>query len=203
MKKLDHKKELKHLYKPSAKEVMEVDVPQMNFLKIDGAGDPNTSKAFQQAIEALFSVSYTLKFMIKRGELGIDYSVMPPEGLWWADDLMAFRENRKDEWIWKLIMMQPDFITKDLYLEAMEQVKKKKDLPALPKMRLEPFHEGRAAQIMHIGSYSEEAPTIEKVHSYIRDKGFQISGKHHEIYLSDIRRTVPKRLKTVIRQPMD
>lgn len=203
MKKLDHKKELKHLYKPSAKEVMEVDVPQMNFLKIDGAGDPNTSKAFQQAIEALFSVSYTLKFMIKRGELGIDYSVMPPEGLWWADDLMAFRENRKDEWIWKLIMMQPDFITKDLYLEAMEQVKKKKDLPALPKMRLEPFHEDRAAQIMHIGSYSEEAPTIEKVHSYIRDKGFQISGKHHEIYLSDIRRTVPKRLKTVIRQPMD
>lgn len=203
MKKLDHKKELKHLYKPSAKEVMEVDVPQMNFLKIDGAGDPNTSKAFQQAIEALFSVSYTLKFMIKRGELGIDYSVMPPEGLWWADDLMAFRENRKDEWIWKLIMMQPDFITKDLYLEAMEQAKKKKDLPALPKMRLEPFHEGRAAQIMHIGSYSEEAPTIEKVHSYIRDKGFQISGKHHEIYLSDIRRTVPKRLKTVIRQPMD
>ena len=201
MKKIDYKKELKHLYRPSAKEVVVVDVPAMNFLMIDGAGDPNTTPFFQEATEALFAISYGLKFMIKKGEQQIDYGVMPLEGLWWTDDMAQFSVEKKGDWLWTLMMMQPAFVTPELFAEAVEQVKKKKNPAALPLMRFEAFAEGKAAQIMHIGPFSEEGPTIEKVHAFINENGGQLSGKHHEIYLSDIRRAAPEKWKTVIRQP--
>ena len=202
MEKIDYKKELKHLYKPSAKKVEVVDVPTMNFLMIDGEGDPNRSESFQDAIEVLYPLSYTLKFMVKKGEIGIDYRVMPLEGLWWADDMSSFSAGNKDAWKWTLMIMQPDFITKGMVQEAMEEVKTKKDPVSLPMVRFESFSEGKAAQIMHIGPFSEEGPTIEKVHSFIEENGSRRRGRHHEIYLSDMRRTAPEKWKTIIRQPI-
>ncbi len=202
MKKIDYKKDLKHLYKPSPKKVEIVEVPQMNFLMIDGQGDPNTSREFQDAVETLYSLSYTLKFMIKKGASEIDYGVLPLEGLWWADDMSQFITGNKETWKWTLMIMQPEFVTTKLFNEAIEQVRKKKNPAALAKVRFESYPEGKAAQIMHLGPFSEEGPTIEKVHRFIEENGFKRTGKHHEIYLSDIRKAAPEKWKTVVRQPM-
>jgi len=202
MKKIDFKKELKHLYGVSAKKVEAVEVPQMNFLMIDGEGDPNTAESYGNAIEALYSLSYALKFMVKKGEWGIDYGVMPLEGLWWADDMSAFTSGNKDAWKWTMMIMQPEFITPDMVESARQEVGRKKNPVALPLIRFEAFKEGKAAQIMHIGPFSEEGPTIEKVHAFIENTGSRRRGKHHEIYLSDIRRAAPEKWKTIIRQPL-
>ncbi len=201
MAKIDFKKELKHLYNPSAKKVEIVDVPMMKFLLIDGAGDPNTAQEYKDAVEALFAVSYALKFMVKK-EKGVDYGVLPLEGLWWTDDMAQFSMENKDAWKWTSMIMQPEYVTEDLVSKALEQVEKKKNPPALPKIRFESFHEGLSAQIMHIGPYSAEGPTIDRLHSFIKENGYELKGKHHEIYLSDPRRSSPERMKTVIRQPM-
>jgi hypothetical protein len=202
MEKINYKKELKYLYGPSAKKVEIVDVPKMNFLMVDGEGDPNTSQAFQDAIDVLYPLSYTLKFMIKKGEIGIDYGVLPLEGLWWADDMTSFSVENKDGWNWTLMIMQPEVVTKEMVQEAIEKTKLKKNPVSLPLVRFESFSEGKAAQIMHIGPFSEEGPTVEKVHSLIKENGSQRTGKHHEIYLSDIRRAASEKWKTIIRQPM-
>ena len=202
MEKIDYKKELKHLYKPSDKKVEVIEVPQMNFLMIDGEGDPNTSQSFQDAIDGLYPLSYTLKFMIKKGEIGIDYGVLPLEGLWWVDDMSLFNIENKENWKWTLMIMQPELVKKEMVAKATEEVRKKKKPVALPLVRFESFAEGKAAQIMHIGPFSEEGPTIEKVHSFIEDSGSKRIGKHHEIYLSDIRRAASEKWKTIIRQPM-
>jgi hypothetical protein len=202
MEKIDYKKEFKHLYKPSSKKVETVDVPEWNFLMVDGKGDPNKSQAFQDAIEALYALSYTLKFMIKRGEEGIDYGVLPLEGLWWADDMSSFKEGRKDDWYWTLMIMQPELVTEEKVQQAIEQVREKKDPVSLSLVRFETFREGKAAQTMHIGPFSEEGPAIEKVHAFIEENGCRRRGKHHEIYLSDVRRAAPEKWKTIVRQPM-
>lgn len=202
MEKIDYKKQLKHLYNPSAMKVEIVDVPQMNFLMIDGEGDPNTSQSFSDAIEALYSVSYTLKFMVKKGKIGVDYGVLPLEALWWADDMSAFNTGKKDAWKWTLMIMQPEFITLKMVKEAIEEADRKKKSVSLPLVRFVTFKEGKSAQIMHIGPFSEEGPTIEKVHLFIENSGSTRVGKHHEIYLSDIRRAAPEKWKTIVRQPM-
>ena len=202
MKKVNLKKEMKDLYGPSAKKISIVDVPQMNFLMIDGTGDPNISQPYQEAIEALYSVSYPLKFMAKKGELAIDYGVMPLEGLWWVDDMSRFTVEDKSDWKWTAMMMQPEFITAEAVSEAISQVSKKKQLPALADLRFEAYTEGTAAQILHLGPFSDEGPTVEQLHQFIEAEGYELSGRHHEIYLSDFRRTAPERLKTIIRQPM-
>ena len=201
MEKIDYKKELKHLYRPTTKKVEVVEVPKMNFLMIDGDGGPN-HPTFQNAIEVLFPLSYTLKFMIKKSDIGIDYGVLPLEGLWWADDMSSFIKDKKDDWMWTLMIMQPELVKKEMVVKAIEEVRKKKNPVALPLVRFESFSEREVAQIMHIGPFSEEGPTVEKVHTFIENSSKQLSGKHHEIYLSDIRRTAPARLKTIIRQPM-
>ena len=207
MKKIDFKKELIHLYVPTKKEVVTVEVPELSFLMIDGEGDPNTSQEYQDAIEALFSVSYDIKFSIKKGSLAIDYGVMPLEGLWWVDDMSKFNINVKNDWKWTAMIMQPsneEFgICQNRVDASVKRVKEKKDLPALPKLRYEKYEEGLSAQIMHLGPFSEEGPTIEKIHDYIKENGYKQKGKHHEIYLSDFRRAVPEKLKTVIRQPFE
>ncbi len=201
MSKIDYKKELKEFYRPSAKKVAEVDIPKMNFLMVDGNGAPETTE-YKEAIEVLYSVSYTLKFMIKKGEIGIDYGVLPLEGLWWADDMSDFINDNKSKWIWTMMIMQPELVTKDLVQAAIHQVKDKKNLSAIDKVRFEPFQEGKCAQTLHVGPFSEEGPTVERVHSFIAECGSELIGKHHEIYLTDIRRAAPKNWKTVIRQPM-
>ena len=201
MEKIDYKNELKHLYRPTTKKVEIVEVPKMNFIMIDGDGGPN-HPTFQNAIEVLFPLSYTLKFMIKKSDIGIDYGVLPLEGLWWADDMSSFIKDKKDDWKWTLMIMQPELVKKEMVVKAIEEVRKKKNPVALPLVRFESFSEGKVAQIMHIGPFSEEGPTVEKVHTFIGNSGRQRSGKHHEIYLSDIRRAAPEKLKTIIRQPM-
>ena len=201
MEKIDLKKDLKQLYQPSAKEVVQVKVPTFKFLMIDGEGDPNTAPEYAQAIEALFAVSYTAKFMVKKGPQDMDYAVMPLEGLWWADDKSAFVIKDKTKWKWTMMIMQPHFATNEIIEAAIAEVKKKKKLPAIDKLRLENFSEGRCAQILHIGPFSEEGPTIARIHEFI-DAHTSRTGKHHEIYLSDIRRADPKKWKTIIRQPM-
>ncbi|MCP4627851.1 MAG: hypothetical protein GY850_30685 [bacterium] len=163
MEKINFKKEMKHLYQPSAKEVIQVDVPSMNYLMIDGEGDPNTSQAFSDAAEALFAVSYAVKFMIKKGPLAIDYGVMPLEGLWWADEMSKFSIEDKSNWKWTLMMMQPDFISKEIVDRAISNVRKKKNPASRSKMRFEALSEGKCAQILHVGPFAEEGPTIEKV----------------------------------------
>ncbi len=201
---LDLRKQFKSLYHPSAKEVAIVDVPAMQFLMVDGTGDPNTAQAYTDAIAALYGVAFPLKFLIKK-EKAVDYPVMALEGLWWAPDMQAFGTGHKESWLWTMMFMQPAVVTQDLFEQVRKQVKHKKPSPALAKMRLEGFHEGLSAQILHIGPFSAEAPTIAKVHAFIEDHGYTFHGteqKHHEIYLSDPRRAAPEKWRTVIRQPI-
>lgn len=201
MKKIDLKKELKHLYQPSVNQVVQVDVPPFQFLMIDGQGDPNTSREYTEAVESLFSVSYTVKFMIKKGQQHIDYAVMPLEGLWWADDMSAFVANDRAQWKWTMMIMQPSFVSEAVIKTAMAEVTRKKALPAVSNLRLKTFSEGMCAQVLHVGPFSEEGPTIEKVHEFIASRGTR-TGKHHEIYLSDIRKADPAKWRTIVRQPM-
>lgn len=202
MAKVDLRKELKPLYLPSAKAIAEVRVPAFTFLMVDGQGDPNHSADYTEAVEALFTVSYTAKFRVKKAAGGCDYAVMPLEGLWWADDLEAFHSGDRASWRWTIMILQPDFVPHAVLQSAIDEAAKKKILPALPRLRIERFEEGRCAQVLHVGPFSEEGPVIERLHAYIEERG-RLRGKHHEIYLSDIRRAAPARWKTVIRQPME
>ncbi len=202
---LDLRKQLKYLYRPSAKKFSSVDVPPMNFLMIDGVGNPNTSQDFKDAMEALYGLSYTLKFGVKLGKYGkkkYDYPVMALEGLWWMDDMREFSIERKDDWKWTVMIMQPDIITPDLVELARADLIKKKNPAAASQIRFECYAEGLSAQIMYIGPFADEGPTIQRLHDFIHESGHQLRGKHHEIYISDPRRTAPEKLKTVIRQPM-
>ena len=202
MEKLDLKKKWKHLYQPPATAITAVDLPPLTYLMVDGEGDPNTSKTFEQAIEALYSLSYTLKFSLKKGPKPVDYGVMPLEGLWWADDPRAFHQMDKSTWKWTAMILQPDFIERSQVDAAFEEVRRKKNPAALDKVRLETLEEGRAAQILYVGPFADEGPTIQRIHDFIYAAGKQLCGKHHEIYLSDPRRTAPEKLRTIIRQPM-
>ena len=200
MKKIDYKKELKEFYGPKAGRVVTVDIPAMNFLMVDGQGDPDTGEQFGPAVEALYALSYAVKFMVKKGEQQLDYGVMPLEGLWWADDMSAFSVEDKSSWKWTAMIMQPPPVTAGLVAAATEQVRKKKNPASLPLVRFESFAEGRAVQTLHVGSFEHEGPAIEALHRHIEENGGRIAGKHHEIYLSDIRRAAPEKWKTVIRQ---
>jgi hypothetical protein len=201
MGKVDLKKDLQHLYRASAKAPVEVTVPPLRYLMVDGKGDPNDSPSYAEAVEALFSVAYTAKFMIKKGPQAIDYAVMPLEGLWWADDLNAFIANDRSQWLWTMMILQPDFVSDTTLEAALGAVRKKKPNPGLARLRIETFAEGKCAQILHVGPFTEEGPTIERLHAFI-DAQSGLRGKHHEIYLSDIRRAAPAKWKTLIRQPM-
>jgi hypothetical protein len=197
--KIDLKKELKTLYNPPSKEVSFVDVPDLNFLLVDGQGAPS-SQQYTDAVQTLYPLAYALKFMIKKAK-AIDYGVMPLEGLWWMDNMTQFNVDSKDKWKWTAMIMQPKYVTETDFNAAVEQVKKK-NLPVINKVRFECFHEGKAAQILHNGPYSAEAPNIQKIHTAIKAAGHQLSGKHHEIYLNNPAATAPEKLKTVLRQPM-
>lgn len=202
MDKIDLKKELKEFYWNSKKEIRIVKVPPMNFLMIDGKGDPNDSEEYMDAIQSLYSLAYTIKFSLKK-ESEIDYGVMPLEGLWWTDDMREFSEDNKKIWKWTVMIMQPKFVTQKIFSKCFEDVRKKKNLQSLSKIRFEKYGEGLSAQIMYVGPYSDEGPTIMKVHDFIKEKGYELKGKHHEIYLGDPRRTKPEKLKTIIRQPIE
>jgi hypothetical protein len=200
MAKRDFKKELKHLYQPSKKEFSVVDVPPMNFLMIDGRGDPNNNPDFQKGMDALYGMVYTIKFALK--PQGVEFVVPPSEALWWMEDMSEFSLETKHRWEWTMMIMQPDEVTQEIVAAAQQELARKKDPPALSKLRYERFHEGLSVQIMYIGAYADEGPTIARMHDFIKESGYDFNGKHHEIYLGDPRRTKPERLKTVIRQPV-
>ncbi|NOR63519.1 MAG: hypothetical protein GQ535_13620 [Rhodobacteraceae bacterium] len=199
--KLDLKKQHKDIYAPSAKKVATLSLGPMNYLMVDGTGAPE-SPAYARAVTALFAVSYTMKFIIKKGPSAQDYAVMPLEGLWWADDMAHFTSGRdKSQWKWTMMIRQPDFITQADIDMALTAAAKKKNPPDVAGLRFETFTEGPCCQIMHIGPFEAEGPTIARVHAEIGAAGHSLSGKHHEVYLSDIRRAAPAKWRTILRQP--
>jgi hypothetical protein len=201
MQRVDYKDEFRSLYRPSGEEPTLVEVPPFEYLMVDGAGDPNTSESFQDAVETLYPLAYEIRSLVKsRQELAM--VVMPLEGLWWADDESAFTEGRKDDWEFTLLVMQPDPVTESLVAEARERLADARDLPALSEVRFDTYEEGLAAQILHVGSFETEGPTVERLHAFVREEGYGLRGTHHEVYLSDMRRTDPEKLRTVIRQPV-
>ncbi|MCK5054958.1 MAG: GyrI-like domain-containing protein [Anaerolineales bacterium] len=203
MTKIDFKKEWKHLYNPPKTKFTIIDVPKMQFLMVDGHGDPNTAKEYQDAIEALYGVAYKMKFISKK-VLERDYVVPPLEGLWWAEDMESFSSARdKSQWDWTMMIMTPEWITGELFVDAIEQVRGGKNPAALDKVHLQDYQEGLSVQIMHIGSFDDEGPVLAEMHDeFIPANGYTENGKHHEIYLSDFRKVSPEKLKTVLRQPV-
>ena len=201
MSKLDLRKELKQFYTAGKKPSI-IDVPLGKFLTITGRGEPGGS-SYQAALNALYGLAYTLKFKCKAE--GRDFTVMTLEGLWWWDDEGIFslaNAPPREEWNWKSMMRQPDFVTEEMLEEIRPQVREKRGIPEVDAVKLETFHEGLSAQVMHVGPYSEEGPTIERLHTFITENGYRMRGLHHEIYLSDPRRTAPERWRTIIRQPI-
>ncbi|MFX1451511.1 MAG: GyrI-like domain-containing protein [Promethearchaeota archaeon] len=201
--KVDFKKSMKKFYNPSAKEVVIVDIPEMQFLMIDGIGSPGDSQEYLDSIAALYPVAFKTKFLSKAK--GRDYVVPPLEGLWWADNMEDFKDGNRDKWKWTMMIMQPNWINQDIINEAVENtlITKPELKKTIATLRLEKFREGKAAQIMHLGPYSEEGPTVKKLHNFIKAQGGTFDGyckKHHEIYLSDPRKAKPENMKTVIRQ---
>ncbi len=201
MSKLDLRKELKQFYTARKKPVI-IDVPLGKFLTITGRGEPG-GEAYQAALNALYSVAYTVKFKSKKE--GRDFTVMTLESLWWWDmpATMLTEAPPREEWNWKSMIRQPDFMTKEMVEAAKEEAKSKKGLKEVDNVVLEVFEEGLSAQIMHVGPYSEEGPTIDRLHAFIAENGYMMRGLHHEIYLSDPRRTAPERWRTIIRQPIE
>ena len=201
MTKVDFKRLLKPLYAPTAAKFVEVDVPPMSFVKVDGFGNPNTVASYAQAVQSLYGVSFAMKFAAKN-TLDRDYVVPPLEGLWWADDPSAFVSRRKDEWRWTMMIMVPEFVTREMFDAAVAKTRDK--IGALPdSLRLEDYAEGPSLQILHVGSYDEEGPTLDMLHHDIMpERNLAFNGPHHEIYLSDPRKTVAAKLRTVLRQPV-
>jgi hypothetical protein len=202
MTRYDVKRELKQCYAPRNTDWALVDVPAQQFIAIDGCGDPNTSADYARAIEALYTVAYTIKFTSKTA-LGRDFVVGPLEGLWWSDRPEVFTTRAKDAWHWRMLISQPDWITDDLIDEAKQAALTKKGLPTIAEIRRETLKEGTSAQLLHVGPYDDEGPVLARLHrEYLAANNLRMSGHHHEIYLGDHRRTEPAKLKTILRQPV-
>jgi hypothetical protein len=198
----DVKKERKDLYAPKPGRFESVDVPQMGFLLIDGHGDPITSAAYREAVEGLYAASYAVRAVGKQA-LGRVHTVAPLEGLWSAADLAVFRTRDKSAWEWTMMIAQPDWITPEMVGSALAAARTSKQLPALDLVRFERCTEGRCVQLLHIGSYDDEGPALERLHEeFLPANGLVPVGRHHEIYLSDARRTEPAKLRTILRQPV-
>lgn len=198
--KTDFKKEIAAYSAPRGRFQI-VEVPSLQFLMIDGHGDPNDSPLYTESVAALYPLAYRLKFLSKR-ELDRDHVVMPLEGLWWADDMASFTSGRdKSQWDWTMMIMVPPEITAG----HLDRVRAEADAaPALARVRLERFDEGLCVQTLHVGSYDDEAPVLAAMHErFIPDEGLRMTGKHHEIYLGDPRRTAPEKLRTILRQPVE
>lgn len=194
----DIKVALKHLYAPKATDFVEVDVPPQPYLMVDGHGDPNTSSSYAEAIEALYATSYGCRFIAK-DTLGRVHTVGPLEALWWAENPADFVARNKANWSWTAMIAQPEWITQQMVDAAIA----KKPAAASGRVRLDQLVEGRSVQILHVGSYDDEAPTLARLHDdYMPSNGLTFNGHHHEIYLSDARRVQPAKLRTVLRQPV-
>lgn len=203
MTRYDIKRELKQCYAPRNRDWALVDVPAQRFIAVDGSGDPNTSAGYARAVEALYTVAYTIKFASKR-TLDGDFVVGPLEGLWWSDRPEVFTARDKDAWQWRMLISQPDWITEDFIDDAKQTALAKKDLPTIADVRYEPMHEGLCAQVLHIGPYDDEGPILAELHGeYLAANNLRMTGHHHEVYLGDPRRSAPAELRTVLRQPVE
>lgn len=201
MQTIDFKTDPAMFYNATAKSVQVVDVPPRHYLMIDGTGDPNTSGAYKAAVEALYTVAYTLRAALKAGT-GIAYTVMPLEGLWQVREGGDF-DDRAD-WLWTMMIFQPDGVTAELFAQAKLAARKKKpELAAtIDAMRLERLHEGLSVQILHVGPYATEPETLAKIMAFCEANGYLQNGRHHEIYLSDPRKITPEKMKTILREPV-
>lgn len=201
MAKIDFKKALKSLYSAPVGEFAPVEVPQMHFVKVDGEGDPNTAQAYRSAVEWLYGVSYAMKFAVKAA-LGKDYVVPPLEGLWWADDPASFITRQKDQWRWTMMIMVPELVAPDMFENAAAKTGRKLGQPP-QSLRLEPYDEGLSLQTLHVGSYDAEGPVLARLHGDVMpNRRMTFNGPHHEVYLSDPRKTESARLRTILRQPV-
>lgn len=198
--KIDIKKQHKHLF-ASKREPHLVEVPQLRYLMIDGKGSPDGA-AFQDAIGALYSTAYTAKSRLKTAGRA-DFVVPPLEALWWADDEYAFDENRRDEWQWTLMLIQPDHVSEEDIADALSALEKKRKATAAHGIiKTELLDEGQAVQCLHVGPYDSMGGAISTMQAFAESNGLELAGKHHDVYLSDPRRTAaPEKLKTVLRRP--
>lgn len=200
MGKIDYKVQLASLYQAAAQPVL-VEVPELGFVMIDGHGDPNSTSEYAEAVQALYAVSYAAKFAVKRA-VGLDYTVMPLEGLWSVPRAAEFAAASPSEWDWTLLIYQPEAVTEQVFSEAIAKASSKCGSEVLRRVRLEHFREGLAAQLLYTGPYAAEGPTIQALHAFIAEGGHQLTGRHHEIYLSDPRRVPVEKLRTILRQPV-
>jgi hypothetical protein len=196
---LDLRRQMPQLYSAPSTPVL-LEVPELSYLQVYGHGDPNTAPEYAEAVEALYAVAYAIRFALKRGPQGLDAAVMPLEGLWWTPDMSTFTTEDKSAWDWTLMIRVPDLIDAAAVDQARASAARKKPLPGLDRVGWASYTEGPSAQVLHVGPYSAEGPTVERLHRFIADAGFVPAGKHHEIYLGDPRRAAPERLRTIIRQ---
>lgn len=200
--KLDLRRSLRELYAPPRDPVL-VAVPPLTCLMVDGKGDPNIVASYREAVEALYAVSYGAKFALKHAG-GPDIAVMPLEALWWVTDMAGFAASDRAQWLWTALIVQPEPVTSVVVDEARAKVRSRRPVPpAIDLVRREVLEEGSAAQVMHVGPYADEGPVIERLHRFVEESGMRLRGKHHEIYLTDPRRTSPGRMRTVLRQPVE
>lgn len=197
----DVKREFRQLYAPGNRDWELVEVPEQQFLAINGTGNPNTAVVYADAVAALYAVAYTLKFASKKNDR--DFVVSPLEGLWWADDPGAFTIGAKDSWHWTMLLALPSWIDGFAIDAARRAALLKKKSPAIDTVEHRTLQEGRCAQTLHLGPYDEEAAALAALHGpYFARHQLEFAGPHHEIYLSDPRRVAPAKLKTVLRQPV-
>lgn len=200
----DFKKEYKYLFASKAGKPEMVEVPPFKYLMVDGQGDPNTAKEFEEKIGLIYGLAYTIKFIMKKDkDHPFEFKVPPFSGLWCAEDMNAFvQEGRKHEWTWTLMILMPDQVTQEIFEKGKAELVKKKNPPYADDARFEIYDEGKCAQILHLGPYSQEGPTIKTLHDFLQDQGYTFNGRHHEIYIGDPRKSKPEKLKTIIRQPV-
>ena len=202
MQKIDFKKDFRQLYKAPANGFTFLEVPSMLYLMIDGAGDPQNNPVFQAAVETLYGAAYTIKFSVKKAGSGPEYSIPPMSGLWWCKGMEGFDPENRDLWLWTLMLAQPPQLDIQMLTSAIGRLKEKGKKGFWCEIRLETFSEGLCVQTLHIGPYRDEGPRIAAMHKFIDDQGYALRGKHHEIYMSDPRRTSPEKLKTILRHPV-
>lgn len=193
---------VKQIYSPSVKQPQVITIPPLNYLMINGHGDPNTTPDYSASVSALYTLSYTLKFDLKKRGETPDYKVFPLQGLWWSSNMDDFLTGNKSNWDWTMMIAQPDWITPEEIEKAKTKALAKVTQAVLDRVRFETYDEGLVVQLMHIGPYSAEGPNIARMHQFAFDQGYQLTGKHHEIYLKDPNKAAPEKLKTVIRQPI-